>query len=91
MGSLLDDTNRMLKEGYGDSIKLKHIKETLEQNRMLYVADRKYLLKLVRDHPEHPQIKTSNYGLKKKYTQSLEDDLDLNELEEKIRVDSEPS
>ena len=91
MGSLLDDTIRMLKEGYGDHNKLEQIKKTLEQNQMLYVSDRKYLLKLVRDHPEHKTIKTSQYGIEKKAAYSLDEDLEIDELEEKIRVESEPS
>jgi len=91
MTSLLDDANRMLNSGYGDQKKLKQIKETLEQNKMLYVSDRKYLLKLVRDHPENPQKKISKYNDEKKQSFSLEEDLDLDELEEKIRVESEPS
>ena len=91
MTSLLDDTNRMLNEGFGDSEKLNQIKETLEQNKMLLVADRKYLLKLVRDHPEKLKIKASKHSYEKKTTYSINEDLELNELEEKIRVESEPS
>ena len=91
MGSLLDDVIRMLNEGYGDHNKLEQIKKTLEQNQMLYVSDRKYLLKLVRDHPEHKKIKTSQYGIEKKPVYSLDEDLEIDELEEKIRVESEPS
>ena len=91
MGSLLDDVIRMLNEGYGDYNKLEQIKKTLEQNQMLYVSDRKYLLKLVRDHPEHKKIKTSQYGIEKKPVYSLDEDLEIDELEEKIRVESEPS
>lgn len=91
MTSLLDDTIRMLKEGYGDQSKLEQIKKKLEQNQMLFVADRKYLLKLVRDHPEHQKITISKYGMDKKPNYSLDDDLEIDELEEKIRVESEPS
>lgn len=91
MTSLLDDANRMLKSGYGDLERLKGIKETLEQNKMLYVSERKYLIKLVRDHPEMPKDKISNYGSEKKQQHSLDEDLDIHDLEEKIRVESEPS
>jgi len=91
MTSLLDDANRMLKEGYGDSKKLKHIKETLAHNKMLLVEDRKYLLKLVGDHPEKLKIKTSKLSYEKKITYQINEDLELDELEEKIRVESEPS
>jgi len=90
MTSLLDDVNRMLENGYGDIPRLKQIKEILEQNKMLLVSERKYLVKLTRVHPETPEMKTSNYGQSSaKY--SSEEDLDLDELEEKIKVESEPS
>lgn len=90
MTSLLDDVNRMLENGYGDVPRLKQIKETLEQNKMLFVSERKYLVKLAQDHPETPEVKTSNYGQSTtKY--SSDEDLDLDELEEKIKVESEPS
>lgn len=91
MTSLLEDANRMLKEGFGDPDKLKRIKEILEQNKMLYVSDRTYLLRLIRDHPDHPTAKRSNYGSEIKSSFSLDEDLAIEELEEKIRVDSEPS
>ena len=91
MTSLLDDAKRMLNCGFGDQEKLKHIKEILEQNKMLFVADRKYLLKLVHDHPETSIKKTSKHMAEKKSSFSLNEDLELDELEEKIRVESEPS
>ena len=90
MNSLLDDANRMLKMGYGDTARLQHIKDTLEQNKMLYVSDRQYLLKLAKDHPENPQRKTGKY-VPDTVKYSTDTDLDLEELEEKIKVDSEPS
>ena len=91
MTSLLDDANRMLELGYGDIPRLKHIKEILEKNKMLYVSDRKYLVKLCQDHPETPQLKTGKYDSPEQIKYSTEDDLDIEELEEKIKVDSEPS
>lgn len=91
MTSLLEDAIRMIKEGYGDIVKLKSIKETLEQNKMLFVADRKYLLKLVRDHPEKTKKEIKKYDFEKGSSYSLDEDLELEELEEKIRVESEPS
>ena len=91
MTSLLDDANRMLELGYGDTPRLKHIKETLEANKMLYVSDRKYLNKLTKDHPEQIETKISSYGSQKPANYSSEEDMDLDELEEKIRVESEPS
>jgi len=94
MTSLLDDAKRMLNLGYGDIPRLKLIKKTLEKNKMLYVLDRKYLSKLSQDYPENPQVKTSRYYSGKTTSYSPDDDLELDELEEleeKIRVDSEPS
>ena len=91
MTSLLDDVKRMLEIGYGDIPRLKHIKETLEKNKMLYVSDRKYLHKLTQDQPEERQVKTSSYGSEKPIGYSTDEDLGLEDLEEKIRVDEEPS
>jgi len=91
MTSLLDDVKRMLEIGYGDIPRLKHIKETLEKNKMLYVSDRKYLHKLTQDQPEERQVKTSSYGSEKPIGYSTNEDLGLEDLEEKIRVDEEPS
>ena len=91
MASLLDDVNRMLQSGFGDANRLKKIKETLEQNKMLVVSERQYLVKLSRDHPENPQENTSNYGRENHIHYSTDGDLDVDELEEKIRVESEPS
>jgi len=94
MTSLLDDAKRMLKLGYGDIPRLKLIKKTLEKNKMLYISDRQYLSKLTQDHPENSQVKTSQYNSRKTTSYLPDDDLkldELEELEEKIRVDSEPS
>jgi len=91
MTSLLDDVKRMLELEYGDVPRLKHIKQTLEKNKMLYVSDRKYLYKLTKDVPEKPQIKTSKYDSGETIRYSTDDNLDIGDLEEKIRVDEEPS
>ena len=91
MTSLLDDVKRMLEIEYGDIPRLKHIKETLEKNKMLYVSDRKYLHKLTKDQPEERQVKTSSYGSEKPIGYSTDEDLGLEDLEEQIRVDEEPS
>lgn len=91
MTSLLDDVNRILELGYGDIPRLKHIKETLEKNKMLYVSDRKYLHKLTQDYPEQQQEKTNRYDLDKTTSYSEDEELEIDELEEKIRVESEPS
>ena len=90
MTSLLDDVKRMLEIEYGDIPRLKHIKKTLEQNKMLYVSDRKYLHRLTQEIPEETPRKTSKYD-SEKINYSTNDDLDIEELEEKIKVDKEPS
>ncbi len=90
MTSLLDDVKRMLEIEYGDIPRLKHIKKTLEENKMLYISDRKYLYKLTQDNHEKPTTKTSQFDSEKiKYT--TDENLEIEELEEKIRVDEEPS
>ena len=91
MTSLLDDAKRMLDLGYGDIPRLTYIKETLEANKMLYVSDRKYLNKLTKDYPEKNLVTTSKYDSDKPTNYSADDNLELDELEEKIRVESEPS
>ena len=90
MTSLLEDVNRMLAGEYGDIPRLKEIKETLEENKMLFVSERKYLVKLTREHPEVTKVKTSSYE-KSTPKYSTNEDLNLDELEEKIKVESEPS
>jgi regulator of replication initiation timing len=90
MTSLLDDAKRILELGYGDIPRLKHIKKTLEENKMLYISDRKYLYKLTQDNLEKTTTKTSQFDSEKiKYT--TDENLEIEELEEKIRVDEEPS
>ena len=90
MTSLLDDVKRMLEIEYGDIPRLNHIKKTLEENKMLYISDRKYLYKLTQDNLEKTTTKTSQFDSEKiKYT--TDENLEIEELEEKIRVDEEPS
>ncbi len=85
MTSLLDDVKRMLEIEYGDIPRLKHIKKTLEENKMLYISDRKYLYKLTQDSLEKTTTKTSQFDSEKiKYT--TDENLEIEELEEKIRV-----
>ena len=91
MTSLLDDAKRMLELQYGDFFRLWHIKETLEQNKMLYVSDRKYLCKLTQEMPEQPLVKTSKYGSEKITNAFVDEAMEIDELEEKIRVETEPS
>lgn len=91
MTSLLEDANRMLQLGYGDQERLTQIKQTLEQNKMLVVKERQYLVKLAQDNPENPQETKSSYGRENPFKYSTDAELDVDELEEKIRVESEPS
>ena len=91
MTSLLDDTKRMLEIGCGDIPRLKHIKETLEANKMLYVSDRKYLHKLTKDVPEKSQTSTIKFYTEKITKVSSDGNMEIDELEEKIRVETEPS
>jgi hypothetical protein len=51
--SHLDDVNELLKLNYGNSIRLEHIKKTLESGKILYVSDRTYIEKLVEEHLEY--------------------------------------
>jgi len=80
----------MLEIEYGDIPRLNQIKKTLDQNKMLYISDRKYLHKLTQDNPEKPTPKTGKY-YSDKINYSTDDNLELEDLEEKIRVDEEPS
>ena len=91
MTSLLEDANRMLQLGLGDQERLTKIKQTLEQNKMLVVKERQYLVKLAQDNPENPQEIKSSYGRENPFKYSTNENLDVDELEEKIRVESEPS
>ena len=91
MTSLLEDAKRMWALQYGDIPRLQHIIETLEQNKMLYVSDRKYLHKLTKDVPDKNQASTIKFGTEKTKKSSSDGNLELGELEEKIRVETEPS
>jgi hypothetical protein len=90
MTSLLDDANKMLELQYGDILRLQQIKKTLEQNKMLFVSDRQYLCKLTQEQGEKPLLYTSKY-YSQKNTSTHDSDKELEELEEKIRVETEPS
>ena len=89
MTSLLDDANRLLELQYGDIPRLKQIKETLEQNKMLSVSERKYLFKLTQEKSEKPLQTRKN--IFQETSHDADSDMDIDELEEKIRVEMEPS
>lgn len=88
MTSLLDDTKKLLELQYGDIPRLQQIKETLEQNKMLSVSDRQYLCKLTKEKSNKPSKTRKNYS---EETPNSVDEMDIDELEEKIRVEMEPS
>ena len=89
MTSLLDDANKLLELQYGDIPRLKQIKETLEQNKMLNVSERKYLCKLTQEKSGKPLQKKKNVF--NEIPIEEESEMDIGELEEKIRVEMEPS
>lgn len=89
MTSLLDDANRLLELQYGDIPRLRQIKEILEQNKMLSVSERKYLCKLAQEKSEKPLHTRKN--IIKETFHDTDSDMDIDELEEKIRVEMEPS
>ena len=41
--TLLDDVSRLLSEHIRDTVRLEHIKNTIENNKTLYNSDRQYL------------------------------------------------
>ena len=90
MTSLLDDAKRMLQLQYGDIPRLEDIKKILEQNKMLNVSERKYLCRLTQEKPEEPLPKIHKY-YSEKTSNFTEGDMEIDELEEKIRVETEPS
>ena len=49
MNSQLDDVNALMKIPGLDKFRLKHIKETLEKGKMLYISDSKYLNEQTKD------------------------------------------
>ena len=87
MTSLLDDVKKLLELHYGDIPRLQQIKEILEQNKMLSVSERKYLCKLTQEKYNKPSKTRKNYFEEPSRT----DDMEIDELEEKIRVEMEPS
>lgn len=50
MASLLNDVNSLIEKGVGDSSRLDHIRQTIENNKQLYDSDRKYLDELISKH-----------------------------------------
>jgi hypothetical protein len=80
MPYLLDDVNRLLKLEVGDIARLNHIKETLEQNKIVYVSDRTYIEKLATNYLNQDKLEDSNkkqQDSSTKYTSSDSHDGDL--------------
>jgi hypothetical protein len=50
VGSLLNDINILITKRVGDSSRLEHIKESVENNTQLYDSDRKYVDELIEKH-----------------------------------------
>jgi len=46
---LVDDVKRLLNLGIGDRGRLEHIKQTIEENKVLYTSDNEYLKKLIQN------------------------------------------
>ncbi len=90
LGFSLDDVKKLLEMGVGDPSRLEHIKQTIEQNKTLYVSDIEFLEKLVRDHLR----KTLESESKNPETNSQSkpvDEMNLEELENKIKTENESS
>lgn len=49
---LLEDVNRLLNLGVGDKGRLEHIKDSLQNNKILYDSDKEYLQKLKEQYPK---------------------------------------
>ena len=72
MNTSLDNVNELLRLKCGDTYRLEHIKQTLENNTLLYISDKNYLQKLVEQH--HDQIKkTKNVKFEFKQKTSIHD------------------
>ena len=80
MSSLIEDVDELLEKNIGDTWRLKHIKETLENNTILYVSDRQYLTNLCKSHldQKNPEHKKQSYVKKQnhlKYSEKSEEQL----------------
>ena len=72
MSSLIEDVDELLEKNIGDTWRLKHIKETLENNTILYVSDRQYLTNLCKSHldQKNPEHKKQTYVKKQSYVKN---------------------
>lgn len=76
MSSLLDDVTELLRLRYGEAVRLEYIKQTLVQNKMLYVVDREYLTKLSKRHLELNVSKLTTFSTFNSYKQHDETTVD---------------
>ncbi len=73
MSSLLDDVNRLLNQNQGDSIRLQHIKKSLEENKIVYLSDRKYVTNLMQKIEDSGSSKS--HSTKINYSKRTDDEL----------------
>lgn len=60
MNNLLDDVNELIKLGKGDSNRLVHIKNSLEEKKTLFISDRKYVEDLISKYLIKKDIENTN-------------------------------
>ena len=74
MPNLLDDVNELLNKNYGDEFRLLHIKEAIEENKILYESDRQFLTNLCKKYlgQKNPEYKSQKYI---KYSEKSDDQL----------------
>jgi len=85
---LLDNVNKLLESKIGDSARLEHIKESIENNNPLYDSDKKYLDKLSQKHStsENKQdLENNNPYLNPKDTENEKSEKHLG-FEEKLKI-----
>ena len=73
MSSLLDDVNGLLNQNQGDSIRLQHIKKSLEENKIVYLSDRKYVTNLMKKIEDSDSSKS--HSTKINYSKRTDDEL----------------
>lgn len=81
--TLLQDVNELLKLNIGDSSRLEHIRESIENNKSLYDSDKKYLEELSKklDNPHKEELTPKpNTNNETKETEKP------NDVEEKLKI-----
>ena len=87
--SLLDDVKKLLEMGMGDTSRLEHIKQTLEENKTMYGSDKDYLEKLTLEHLRNITENESTYRDPNSSNSKSElvDEMTIEELKRKIKTD----